>query len=282
MIISNFGIIWPSDVDSQEILSKLKQESTVSLAKEVDIKNLEELVFDVYSFDKGLNICKEQKILDKIKRLTSRSHSKVIFVEFEMPNFEESVRLRNSIRKHFESQTSGPAFDIFHSGTSLEERDHLKNIILSDSTIESYSLRNALSQNLTNRLNVFKSWANSTSTSLNDVCIVGGAVLDLYGYKLCDDVDIVILKDIRDERNYGPRASMLTEGVDIVFYNYSKKQGIGNWYTDDELITNPDLFVFARGMKFANLEIVTERKKFSRRDKDLKDLHKINNNIKVS
>lgn len=280
-MISNLGIIWPNEINSSDILSELRSTSTVSFVKEINFKNLKELIFDVYSFDKGLTVHKAKNILAKLERLNNQIHNNVVFVEFQKSTFEETVKLRNNIRKKFESRTKSPSFDIFHSATTLEEKEHLKNIIFSDATIESYFLRDNLSQNLINRLKVLKDWATISNTSLNDICIVGGAVLDLYGYKYCDDIDIVILNHIREKRNYGPRASMLVEGVDVVKNNYSKKEGVGKWYTDDQLITDSNLFVYARGIKFAKLEIVRERKNYSRRNKDLEDLYKIDNNIKI-
>lgn len=277
---SNLGIVWPTNINSLEILTELKNNSTVVYTKELKLNSLKELVFDVYSFDKGLKVFKAKNILAKLERLSNQKENTVVLVEFKSKTFDDTIKIRNNIRKKFESKTSNPAFDIFHSATSLEEKKHLENIFFS-ATIDSYNERTELSQNLTNRLKTLKEWAVNTNTSLNDICIVGGAVLDLYGYKHCDDIDIVIMKTLRDKRNYGPRASMLVEGVDVVKNNYSKKEGIGKWYTDDELITNPDLFVIARGIKFAKLEIVKERKNYSRRDKDLEDLYKIDNNIKL-
>lgn len=279
-MMSNLGIIWPTSIESSEILTELKNNSTIVYIKELKLKTLKELVFDVYSFDKGLKVFKAKNILAKLERLSNQTQNKIVLVEFKSKTFDDTVKIRNNIRKKFESKTNNPAFDIFHSATSLEEKKHLENIFFS-ATLDSYNERTELSQNLTNRLKTLKEWAVNTNTSLNDICIVGGAVLDLYGYKHCDDIDIVIMKTLREERNYGPRASMLVEGVDVVKNNYSKKEGIGKWYTDDELITNPNLFVIARGIKFAKLEIVKERKNYSRRKKDLDDLYKIENNIKV-
>ena len=277
---SNLGIVWPTNINSLEILAELKNNSTVVYTKELKLSSLKEFIFDVYSFDKGLKVFKAKNILAKLERLSNQKENTVVLVEFKSKTFDDTIKIRNNIRKKFESKTSNPAFDIFHSATSLEEKKHLENIFFS-ATIDSYNERIELSQNLTNRLKTLKEWAVNTNTSLNDICIVGGAVLDLYGYKHCDDIDIVIMKTLRDKRNYGPRASMLVEGVDIVKNNYSKKEGIGKWYTDDDLITNPDLFVVARGIKFAKLEIVKERKNYSRRNKDLEDLYKIDNNIKL-
>lgn len=280
---SNLGIIWPNkNISSKEILKEISLNATVSYTKELTLPGFNELVFDVYSYNKGLKVFKAKNILAKLERLKSQGINKITFIEFRCDTFKDTVNLRNNIRRNFESRTESPAFDIFHSATSLEEKHHLSNIIFSSATINSYFERNNLSTNLRNRLVTLKEWATNTNTNLNDICIVGGAVLDLYGYKYCDDIDIVILKSLREARNYGPRASMLVEGLDIVKNNYSKKEGIGKWHTDDQLITDPDLFVYVRGIKFAKLEIVKERKNYSRRNKDLEDLHKINNNIKLS
>lgn len=279
---TNYGIIWPNDeVSSLDVLEVLSANANILYKKTYNFNNkLSELVFDIYSFDKGLKVFKAKNILEKLERLKSKNNKDVIFVGFSCNTFKDTIDLRNQIRKKFKNKTSCPAFDIFHAATSMQERQHVKNIVLSKSTIDSYNVRNNMSQNLITLLNPLKQWASTKSISLNDICIVGGAVLDLYGYKFCDDIDIVLPNKLRDG-NYGPRAEKLVPGVDIVKKAYSKKEGVGKWYTDDELIYNNNLFVIARGIKFANLEIVKERKNYSRRKKDIDDLYKIENNIKV-
>lgn len=278
---SNLGIIWPSDdIDSSNIIEKIKKDSTVFYLKTYNFTNIEELIFDVYSFDKGLKVSKSKNILEKVKRIVSKKNKNVIFVGFKVNNFNETVMLRNNIRKLFESNTSSPPFDIFHTASSIEERLHLENIFFSKPTLERYCTKSTISNNLTSRLRSLKEWAKENNISLNDICIVGGAVIDLHGYKFCDDIDIVLPNFIRDSK-YGTKAEELVPGVDIVKKNYSKKEGIGKWYSDDDLIYNKDLFVFVRGIKFASLEIVKERKNYSKRDKDIKDLTNIENNIKV-
>ena len=106
---------------------------------------------------------------------------------------------------------------------NINEYNHLYNIIFSKATLQSYSIRPQMTSNLISRLTDLKKWARDTNTPLSDICVVGGAVLDLYGYKLCDDIDIVIKQSIRDERNYGSSPKLLTDGIDIVKSNYSRK-----------------------------------------------------------
>lgn len=283
MLVNNLGIIWPNkNISTSNVLNRLKQLSNVTYEYELELENLSQLIFDVYSFDKGLKVFKAENILAKLERLKAQGHNKVTFVEFSNQTFKHTVKSRNQIREEFNAMTDSPAFDIFHCASNPNEYTHLYNIIFSTATLKSYTIRPQMTSNLISRLTDLKKWARDTNTSLSDICIVGGAVLDLYGYKLCDDIDIVIKQSIRDERNYGSKPKLLTDGIDIVKSNYSRKKKIGKWFTDDELIYKPNLFVQACGIKFASLKIVNFRKQYSARPKDLADVEKIKFNMQLS
>jgi hypothetical protein len=283
MLVNNLGIIWPNkNILTSNVLNRLKQLSNVTYECELKLENLSQLIFDVYSFDKGLKVFKAENILAKLERLKAQGHTKVTFVEFNNETFKDTVKSRNQIREEFNAMTSSPAFDIFHCASNINEYNHLYNIIFSKATLQSYSIRPQMTSNLISRLTDLKKWARDTNTPLSDICVVGGAVLDLYGYKLCDDIDIVIKQSIRDERNYGSSPKLLTDGIDIVKSNYSRKKKIGKWFTDDELIYKPNLFVQACGIKFASLTIVNFRKQYSARPKDLADIEKIQFNMQLS
>ncbi len=222
----------------------------------------------------GLKVHSATNILEKINRLESKTHSNVTFVVYTCDTFQQTIDTKKSIREKFKNVVSHPEFDIMHAADNIKELEHIQNIVLSKPTLDSYNIRTKMSSNLSARLKVLDTWLKDNKVSANDVCIVGGAVMDFYGYKLCDDVDIVLSDKIRNKYT-NASAKELIPGLDVVRANYSRKIGIGNWYTDNELIYGKDLHVFSRGFKFAKLEIVKQRKAFSKRKKDIENLNRI-------
>ncbi len=110
--------------------------------------------------------------------------------------------------------------------------------------------------------------------SIEDVCIVGSAVLDLYRIRKARDLDFIVCS--KHPISKSRMAVKVTESGKIE--KVSK-----NWlsvnrkviYSDDEIIDNPILFFQYKGFKVAQLPLVIFKKSITRREKDLKDLKHI-------
>lgn len=273
----NYGIIWPSDdFDSLEVVLEISKSAKVLFLEKVDFSiGLEEFIYDVYSYDKGVDVHNNSiNIVRKSLRLKSKNKPEVMLLVIQCDNFTETVELRDRVRSLFACATNEPSFDVLHMGATVSESQHLKRIMMSPSTLRSYNSRLAFSTNLVNKLYPLLDWAKSNDLDLTQICVVGGAVLDLFEYKKCDDIDIVLPYSIRRKFS-GSNACELMPGLDLAGYGYSKKHSIGNWRTDDQLVNNYDLFVYARGLKFADFPIVFERKRVGGREKDKNDLLKV-------
>jgi len=131
-----------------------------------------------------------------------------------------------------------------------------------------------MSDNLTTLLDNFDKFLKKTDISRESACIVGGAVLDLYRFKTCDDIDFVMPYRMR-RRKYDDRAHELSEGIDLASYNYARELTKGFTWTDDDLVQFDDLHTMARGYRFAHLNVVLERKRWSQRRKDKPDVSNI-------
>lgn len=271
---SNISIIWPSDeVPAIEIVNTIKSEASIHFIHEIDLRHIiPEFVYDVYSFDRGIASCQDPAIRSKVQRLQDRKNSRVIIVAYRCGSFRRTVLLRDNVRQKFASATQYPIFDLMHAAETKREKAHLWRIIASPATFNSYSVRETISQNLIVKLQKLKEWSIQQNIHLNDICIVGGAVLDLYGYKRCDDVDIIVSNSHRNRFGHVP--ANLTNNIDLVRTGYARKINKPECYSDDELIYGGNKHVVARGIKFAKLDIVLERKKFSARPKDLMDLER--------
>jgi hypothetical protein len=159
-----------------------------------------------------------------------------------------------------------------HTSRSPSELRHMADILLVPEYLEAIKLRNTRSARPE-----FLSWMNSYTACLereqlpgDKCCIVGSSSLELVGIRESTDIDFTTVHSLRDGR-YSEGPTPLAQDVDIVSKNYHRTQ----WSTaisDDELASNPDWHFIFRGYKFAGIDIVTERKDFSRRPKDVADV----------
>lgn len=101
------------------------------------------------------------------------------------------------------------------------------------------------------------------------VLIVGSSVLEYYGIRESNDMDIVISHELR--RKFKKGAQMFSRNVELVSENYLMIRGV-TFVGDDELINNPQYHIVYKGIKIAKLPVVWIKKYFSGREKDAHDL----------
>ncbi|MFZ5802106.1 MAG: hypothetical protein ACOY3K_03215 [Candidatus Omnitrophota bacterium] len=111
---------------------------------------------------------------------------------------------------------------------------------------------------------------NEQKIPIEDICIVGSSPLEVLGVRNSTDIDITIKQKLRTDK-YGNGITHLSNNIDIVTEGYHRSH-LNPHIKDDRLITDPEKHFIFRGFKFANTEIVLERKAFSRREKDEKDI----------
>lgn len=272
---SNFFVFWPS---SEFCNKKVFEEALKNISPVLtgrlefsDTSGFMEFVYDIYSHDKGINVDSTAgNINEKISRLLSSNSKDLYFLCTSFDKFSESISVRSYLRKKFGANIDF-SFDVVHCASNESESRHLSSILLSPSNIDSYNLRPNLSKKLCDFLIELEDWCKRFGVSHNDVCIVGGAVFDLHGLKSCDDLDIILPYRIR-KANFSDDAHALTDNTDLVRYNYAREVSRGVVWTDDDLIYCKDLHVICRGFKFASLPIVFQRKRWSLREKDKKDI----------
>lgn len=269
----NFAIIWPGqNWCEQEVLNYVfGLLKPFYVARHTLSLESSEFLFDVYSYDKGIEVgCYATNIIKKAERIKRASSNQFFVIAFEQDDFESALSVRESIRNKF-GGISRFNFDVIHFGSSKEEVEHLRQILLSPSTMHSYSKRPRLSCKLRNYLLELNDWCSEKNIRKESLCIVGGAVYDLFGMKSCDDIDIVLPYSLR--RNiFDDEAHNVSVNIDVVRYNYARQVAVGVKWTDDDLIFRNDLHTICRGFKFANFDIVFQRKRWSLRDKDISDI----------
>jgi len=109
---------------------------------------------------------------------------------------------------------------------------------------------------------------------IDDCCVVGSSPLEIFGIRKSTDIDIIIDPFVR--RNlFHDDVVNLSNNVDIVCKGYHRSQEKEKIFSDEQIIHDVDKHFYFRGLKFANLEIVRDRKNWHKRPKDLKDVRLI-------
>lgn len=117
----------------------------------------------------------------------------------------------------------------------------------------------------------FETYINNYREALNQkendwFCIDGGAVLSAYGLRDCNDFDVLHFESNINELN---SPSIESHNAYLPFHAYSL----------DDILFDPELHFFYRGVKFCTLSVVKQMKMRRKESKDLQDIsliHKIN------
>ncbi|MBU2964993.1 tetratricopeptide repeat protein [Amphritea sp. 2_MG-2023] len=269
---SHIVILWPAVIEYwDEITETIARD--VNLVTQRDIlftePGMSELIKDIYSIDKVAEFM--PSIMAKVERLASYSSKvRVLVVGCDTARVNT---LKTDIRQKYEAVMPESCFCTLHTSDNFKETMHLARIFFHAPTLNMLRQRKkTLSPHLSKWIAQVKAELLKRGESILDGCAVGGAVLDAYGIRQADDLDITVTNSVR-EMHFSDKASALTESVDIVNKNYAKD--VTGIISDDTLLSDRALHLYIRGFKFANLDIVRKRKTYSQRDKDLDDLEKI-------
>jgi hypothetical protein len=158
-----------------------------------------------------------------------------------------------------------------HISDSREESSYLADVLLNGVNIDHVRLRLRRSPR-----REFLDWilacrrkVASMGLKRSDVCVVGSGTLEATSIRNATDLDFTVTSEVR-AAYYGPGAQSVGDSLDVVTEGYHRTEG--PWLPDDELISKRRNFFICRGVKFARIEVVRDRKAFSRRDKDLIDV----------
>lgn len=230
-------------------------------------------IYDVSKIDGGFST-----IYNKIKMLENYYLSfKVIVVknrETKDDIFSLSKKTKHAIRKIFDSMISSDHFITLHSSDTVNELKLLNEILLSPNNMKYLRKRNHNLYDLSflTYIQNFKKMCQNQNLNSDDTIIVGSGPLAALGIKSVSDLDFVVLEKYRNK--YGDEPKKMYESIDLATKKYHRN-GTSHYYTDDELIQNPDCHFIVNGIKFCNLDIVKERKKFSAREKDIRHVRYI-------
>ncbi len=120
----------------------------------------------------------------------------------------------------------------------------------------------------------FRVFLNEKQIPIEEVCIVGSSVMDIFGIRESHDLDFIVSYEYSSQ--FSEKAEKVTDSGNIEKVNK-------NWlrndkktvFSDDEIITNEDLYFIYQGFKVAKLPLLVYKKTILQREKDLLDLELI-------
>ncbi|MGP9675262.1 MULTISPECIES: tetratricopeptide repeat protein [unclassified Halomonas] len=265
-------VLWPSvEQVWDDITEEMRNDVNIVTCLDYSFTELglSELVKDVYSIDSVgdfmPNICNKAVFLS--------SYSPKVRVLYIEDDSDCLLNVKSRVRDKYDYLISRNLFSTIHASDCFSEAVHLASIFLHQPTLDLINSRKSpLNVSLCKWIKEAKESFSSKKVLHSELCAVGGAVLDAYGVRSADDLDITVSSNVR-KKYFSAMPSPLSENVDIVRRGYSKD--VGQSILDDQLVFDRAYHVYVRGFKFANLEVVRKRKMFSQREKDLKDLAKI-------
>ncbi|MDO6455346.1 tetratricopeptide repeat protein [Neptunomonas phycophila] len=269
---SHVFILWPPVMDYWDEIEATISDSVEIITKR-DLKfsdlGFSELIKDIYSMDSVAEFM--PNIMLKSERLAAFAPKIRLLVVYG--DTEKVSSLKSSVRKAYNSIIPEKLFCTLHASSDHQETMHLARIFFHQPTLELLQNRShSMSKHLAAWVKEAKDELIKRNVEVTEGCAVGGAVLDAFGIRNADDLDITVSNSVRASE-FTKKAMPLSINVDLVNENYARSaSGI---ISDEVLINDRAHHVYIRGFKFANLDIVRNRKAYSQRDKDMMDLKNI-------
>lgn len=242
---SNFKIIWNLNLDFNE--------------------NLNELINDVYSFDKN-EVDLWLSFFEKWELLKKYWNNINIYVLNNHSN--ETLKLKENLRDKLINfsdleYNSKNLYNTFHSSDNSKEAKYLSQILFNYGSYEYLKKRKFRSRKIFNdRLIKLKKYIINNELNINDFCIVWSWPLEIFNLDKTSDIDII------KSSNNNNWILKITPDIDLLDYDY--------WIN----ISNSDIidnhYFYFRGLKFITLKQLVIVKSFWLRDKDILHVKKIN------
>lgn len=266
-------MLWPtlqahwSDIENDiHQITPIVYQRTISLTKET----FAELVRDIYATDWGP--IPGENIENKIK-LFSNYKPCIRFLVISQSEKETLKKLKQSIREQWHHIIPSDKFASIHTTDTERETAYIADLILNRDNLSALEHRaQGIRPEFLNWLSTYHQKLCELQIDPEHCCIVGSSVLEAYGIRNATDVDFTLTHALR-EKLFTGGVTHLSETLDVVAKDYPRaKVGENIAPNDQDLIYDKALHIRFRGLKFANLDVVVNRKQTQRRFKDLMDV----------
>lgn len=186
---------------------------------------------------------------------------------------ELSKDCKREIRNLFDHILPKEIFCTVHSSDGAEESQYLSNILLSPNNIKYLRMRTdyKADKRLTILVRDLPGYLKTINIPTRDICVIGTGVLSAIGIQKHHDSDIDFIISHKLRHKFGWGACHLNNHYEV---GVSSKQAQGP-ILDDIIIHSSNYHFWFKGVKFANLDIIKDRKKANSRPKDAFHLRQI-------
>lgn len=191
--------------------------------------------------------------------------------ERKYENFYADIRaLKLELRQHLFMDIDHRIPIIVHASDSEDEYVHLRNLFLSANNIAwlNKNMRQYYRGWFLEQIKAIKNWCSQNNIFLGDVCVVGSAVMELFGIRDAHNFNIIV------EHVKPALVKTLPDTVELTDFNYCLDEN--DTPIENHVIIEDDNWhtVFA-DIKFCNLDFVYRYKQKRKAEKDLLDLAKL-------
>lgn len=232
----------------------------------------ENLFREIYSDPLWRNVYIDRKVgLLKMSPLKMRLLlvSDEDFKEHDLYKTMSEAKLELRDRMYFDTDIA-PV--VMHGSDGYEEFIHLKHILLSVNNIEHLKMRVArnYSDVFIENIDRLKEKLRSIGISQTECVCTGSSGFEIFGLRKAHDLDVAFKSDCR--KKYGDNTIYnWFENID-----YVRKDSIqvsdDVVYPDDVIISDDNLYYMFHGVKFANIDLIVQKKAYNRREKDIRDV----------
>jgi hypothetical protein len=192
----------------------------------------------------------------------------------EFSNLPDTVKVKELIRKLYNAGKHS-----VHINDTHEETVRISKSVFNDNSVHFLNNNKSVGllpnfstvdqkyfQKFETCLNQYKSYLSNDGFDMDDYCISASSTLSIYGLREGNDIDY-IHHDKRKIEGNSLISSHNDYGTKLYPYGY------------DEIIYNPNLHFYTRGIKFASLDVVKKLKENRGEPKDKVDIDLINSII---
>ena len=245
-----------------------------------DEQNFSAVVNDIYSYELGIepgsNI--EKKICDVLEygpefRLilatdfATNTHSSL---------WEKAQQIKQKMRSRYDgiSQETDHDYTILHCTDEPAHSKHIITTLLNENNLRMLPLREGdnLRPQFREWFEEYRQVLDNEDIDVEDTCIVGSSVLEILGIRKSTDIDFIMHENTRHAK-FDSGATSLSENADLANSGYHSITNGTDEISDDEIIYDTDHHFRYRGLKFAAPNIVRDSKSAVAREKDIKDVH---------
>jgi len=192
-------------------------------------------------------------------------------------NWQAVGKTKHLVRKLLAPKVPEEKFITCHAADTPAELRHLARTLLDPRNTRWFELRPEAAPRLDflRWIESFKHVTAEHGLDLDDCCVVGSSSMEILGLRLSTDIDFT-LPAARRYALFDAGVSKLNDIVDVVTSGYHRMHPPGVAVTDDELVRDSRHHFLFRGVKFANPNLIRDRKDYSRRPKDVADVERLN------